>query len=631
MIFDLESDGLEIEDVTQIHCVSYQTFKMDKPKTIFDKGDIVDIFNNAPIAIGHNVVRYDFRVLKKVYGIDYKGKIYDTLPMAWVFDDDRPAHGLDPYGDFFKVPKPKVQDWKGQAKEVYKHRCEEDVKINKLLWDFLIKKAKLVYGTDRENLDKFLQYLTFKMQCAAEQEEIGWKVNIQKAQGHLKDIHARIEEKHNELKTHMPAVIKHKEVRRPEKDKKKDGTPTVAYTKWIELLDFHGLDHDYVAPIKVIDKVDDPNPGSHVQVKDWLFSLGWRPCTFDYKKEKNGKERRVPQVRKDGELTPSVEKLAEKHEGVKVLADLSILQHRETVFKGLLESVDEKGFVKAEIAGLTNTLRFKHKKPICNLPGVTKAWGKEVRGCLIAPDENHILCGSDMVSLEATTKAHYLYDYDPDYALALTHPDFDEHLDLAVSAGKATEDDMHFYIDIDKGRKDLTDDLKERFSRIKSIRKFHKPVNYGAQYGIGKDKLAREMDSTVQEASKLLKGYWDRNWAIEEVVKSRKKKLVNGKWWIRNEVNQFWYRLRFEKDAWSTTNQGTGAFCFDTWTAYCRAMGVKMCGQFHDEHISPLKVEDKEEHERKLKKAIELTNKKLKLNVKLDVSVQFGKDYSQIH
>jgi hypothetical protein len=39
-----------------------------------------------------------------------------------------------------------VQDWKGLTYEDYQHRCQEDVKINKLLWDKLKRKLNALYG-----------------------------------------------------------------------------------------------------------------------------------------------------------------------------------------------------------------------------------------------------------------------------------------------------------------------------------------------------------------------------------------------------------------------------------------------------------------------------------------------------
>jgi hypothetical protein len=46
-------------------------------------------------------------------------------------------------------------------------------------------------------------------------------------------------------------------------------------------------------------------------------------------------------------------------------------------------------YKKAQVGGLTNTLRFKHKKPIANLPSVLNL-GKEIRAIVI-PD-NFFVC-----------------------------------------------------------------------------------------------------------------------------------------------------------------------------------------------------------------------------------------------
>ena len=82
---------------------------------------------------------------------------------------------------------------------------------------------------------------------------------------------------------------------------------------------------------------------------------------------------------------------------VEVLEGLTVMQHRLGIFQGFLEC-EQDGYVRAEIDGLTNTLRFKHKKPLVNLPGVDRPWGKEIRGCLTVPT-GYDLCGAHMTTL----------------------------------------------------------------------------------------------------------------------------------------------------------------------------------------------------------------------------------------
>jgi hypothetical protein len=380
----------------------------------------------------------------------------------------------------------------------------------------------------------------------------------------------------------------------------------------------------YTGEIRFIKSMEEPNPGSPEQVKEWLFTLGWEPCYYKQTKSKaTGIEKEVPQVRKNGSLTPSVEALIEKAPEVEALSNLTVIQHRIGFFQSMLDNMSD-GKVKATVNGFTNTLRFKHNKPLANIPGNDSPWGKEIRECLIAPGEGKIVCGSDMSSLESRTKAHYIYPLDPEYALAMTADDFDEHLDLAVQAGEVNLEDYRWFVD-------SGEESGERYNRLKKTRKQYKPVNYGGIYGIGKDKLARENGFTVSKAGSLLKKYWERNWAVKELVKDLKVRVVAGKMWLLNPVSGFWYSLRYDKDRFSTLNQGTGVFCFDTWLGYARAKGVVTCGQFHDEYIGPLDEDDKEHNTEVLQWAIKKTNERLKLNIDLSVDIQYGNNYSEIH
>ena len=101
--------------------------------------------------------------------------------------------------------------------------------------------------------------------------------------------------------------------------------------------------------------------------------------------------------------------------------------------------------------------------------------------------------------------------------------------------------------------------------------------------------------------------------------------------WLFNPVSKFWYSLRHEKDKFSTLNQGTGVFCFDTWLCYCRGGGLKSIGQFHDEAIFLVKDGEEEDVSSLIKQAMDKTNKKLGLNVQLSTTPEFGNNYSEIH
>ncbi len=623
IIFDCETDGF-LEQATKVHVLSW-TRDGEHYNSTSSYKDMRDLLEEEKVLVGHNICRFDIPVLEKILGIKITAKLYDTLPMSWVINTERQLHGLESFGEDFGVPKPKVTDWVGLTYEEAKHRCEEDVKINWLLWQNLLKRFKLVYGNDRDAMDRFFQYLTFKMKSAAMAEQAGWRIDKALVEKSIATLEKAQEEKVEELRAVMPPVVKYAVKSKPEKMTKKDGTHTKAALDWFKLLEDNDLPLFHEDDVRAVKSVEVANPNSSDQVKEWLFSMGWEPCTFDYKKNEDGTDRLVPQVRKDGELAPSVKLLIEKNPEVGVLDGLTVIQHRKSTFEGMLEA-EVDGYVKAEINGLTNTLRFKHKKPLVNLPGVDKPWGKEIRGALIA-DDGTILCGADMVSLEATTKRHFIFPYDPDYVAEMSVEGFDEHLDLAVRAGYINRDDYDFYTRADE---DTVND-KDRFKSIKKTRKKFKPVNYSAVYGVGVAKLSRTTGMSQSEAKVLLDAYWERNWAVKQFAKDQQVKTVAKQMWVKNPVNGFWYTLRYEKDIFSTLNQGTGAYCFDQWVAHYLTKRPNILGQFHDESINRVKKGEEKEHESVLRWAINKVNEKLKLNIRLDIDVQFGMTYADVH
>ena len=465
---------------------------------------------------------------------------------------------------------------------------------------------------------RYIEYLNFKMQCAADQERLKWKVDVPKAKALLETLETIEQEKHKELVKAMPKKVIFKTVNRPAEEGKwnKDGRMSAKWVKFEEKRKAN-CQPEEVKSFNVIDGYDDGNPASHVQVKDWLYSLGWQPCTFDYKRDNaTGETRTIPQVREEGELTSSVVLLADVDPAVKVLEGLSIVQHRKSVVKGFLAALDDEGYVFAGVHGLTNTLRFKHVKPLANITGVDKAYGEEIRGLLIAP-EGYVLCGADMDSLEQNTKMHYMTPYDPEYVATQQTEGFDAHLDLAKFAGVVTQEEI---------------DQHKKTGSLKTLRKAYKETNYSATYGVKPLGLSRRGGFSVSEAEKLLESFWKRNWSLEAIAKGTKtKKTRDGQMWLYNPVSGFWYSLRHDKDKFSTLNQGTGVYCFDTWLGYCTDLGLDAIGQFHDEAIFLVKSGDEPKTSDAVYSAMDKTNEKIDLNVTLSTTPEFGDNYSEIH
>jgi DNA polymerase III epsilon subunit-like protein len=612
-VFDIETNGF-LDVMTKIHVLAYQREDMEEPVFTHDYDEMRKFFLTEDVVIGHNIIRFDNPAIEKLLGIKVNCQVIDTLGLSWYLNHERDRHGLEWYGEDYGIPKPKVVDWDSLTPEDYAHRCVEDVKINMRLWKSLNYKLGKLYS-DEAGKQRLISYLNFKLECAALQEQMGWKLDVEKATRYAGQLAVMKEDKTHQLAQIMPKKINYKKVSRPKLMHKKDGSLSSRGEAWLDLLKQNGQ-RETTQTINVIASTEVANPGSTDQVKDWLWSLGWQPETYKFTRNKEtGEEKMIPQVRKDGELCNSVKKLIEVDSSVEVLEGLTVLTHRLGIFTGFLES-HRDGYLRASIAGLTNTLRFKHMKPLVNLPGVDKVWGKEIRECLIAPD-GYTLCGADMVSLEDTTKRHYMKPLDPDYVAEMSKEGFDPHLDLAKHAGVITQNDIDMH---NSGERSL-----------KALRKNYKVVNYSATYGIGASKLARETGMSLSEAANLLEAFWSRNWSVEAVAKTLEVREVNGSMWLKNPVSGFWYSLRSDKDRFSTLNQGTGVFCFDSWLAICIKNGIKAIGQFHDEVIALVPNGQEEETATIMKGAIQRLNTKLALNVPLDVDPQFGNNYAEIH
>jgi DNA polymerase I-like protein with 3'-5' exonuclease and polymerase domains len=251
---------------------------------------------------------------------------------------------------------------------------------------------------------------------------------------------------------------------------------------------------------------------------------------------------------------------------------------------------------------------------------VHRPYGKEIRECLIAP-EGYELCGSDQAGLEDRTKQHYIYDWDPDYVSEMLSEDWDPHLDIGLTSGMLTKEQVQDYKSGDP----------EKIKEIKPIRHKAKTTNYSCTYGAFPPKIAKSAGIPIEEAKDLFEAYWKRNWAIKKVASLCRTKTLEGQTWLWNPVSGLWYSLRFEKDKFSTLNQGTGSFCFDVWLGFILKKRPEITAQFHDEGVFCIKKGYRKEMEDLLNEAIEEANEALGLNRRLDITVEFGDSYAEIH
>lgn len=643
-IFDIEGNGL-LNTITKIWTFSYRIYK-DKELiasgTLTEPKEIKEFVLKQKILVGHKIIEYDIPAIEKVLGIKITAQLIDTLGISFYHYPVKGfVHGLEAWGERFGVPKIKIDptEWAGPLPgetwemfiEKMTKRCEIDVKINASLFHFQMKYTMDIYDGNFDEVMRLFGYLGYKLDCLREQEEEKIKLDVRLAEKSKIDLEFIIDEKMTSLAKHMPRVV---EKTPPKVMYKQDGELSVHGEKWKALLVLKGL------PENSTEITVKGNPASPAQLKNWLLALGWKPKTFKL----NKKDEKVAQVSLPfgGGLCPSVIDMFGRYEYLEELGGLYRARHRFGLFKSFLENKDENDFIYSRAQGFTNTLRMMHSKPIANLPGVDKYYGKQVRGCLTVPDETYIMCGSDISGLEDNTKQHYIYFYDPDYVTEMRVPGFDPHIDIAVLANLITKEDESYYKNIERLKDErgeafsfVDEDQAKRYKNIKKARGEAKVINFSATYGAGAAKIAATLKCSIKEAQKLHKTYWKRNAAVKKTAKACKVKTVDGQKWLYNPVSGFWMFLKAEKDRFSTLNQSTGVYVFDSWLRKVRTAlkpyGVKVCMQYHDELLLVCKEWAKERVEGILKSAMIEANSELGLNVDIGVSVDWGTNYSECH
>lgn len=628
-IFDIETDGL---NPSMIYCLSYAIIEngyQTSSGTVTEYSEMLELLNEQEAIVGHYIIPFDLPVLERI--IDYKPSesvlIIDTFNLSQYLFPYHNTHGLEFWGRRLKVEKLEVDDWLTESIELYKERCEIDVKINVKLFGYLWSYISEIYSGESDLMMAFINYLNFKLRSIRNQEEVGIPLDIAKATEHYERFSRLYQEKYQILQKVMPADLGNVIKTRPKVMFRQDGSLSKRGISWFEFLKEHNLPYD-TEEVK-----EDPNPGSVHQLKSWLYRLGWVPETFKMSKN-TGKE--VEQISLPfGEgLCPSVKALFKDNPVLANLEDFYVLKHRIDIIKGYLDFVDDHGLIESSASGYTKTLRLTHRKPIANLPKVSSKYGKECREVLIAPGEDYTMIGADISGLESATQDHFMYKYDPKYVQERRTEGFDPHLDIGLLSGLMSEEDVNFYknfsFDSEKDEK-----LIERYNNLDYIRDTAKRTNFSATYGAGPATIARAAGLPLEEAGEMHEIYWTRNKAVKEVAKNAVVKTVRNTTWIKSPLSGFWLFLSSDKDRFSAINQNAGVFVFDLWYRYVSEVinpkGIYICLQYHDELAIWCKKEDSDFVVNTLYRAMDRVNEALKLNVIISISVKTGSNYAIVH
>lgn len=121
--------------------------------------------------------------------------------------------------------------------------------------------------------------------------------------------------------------------------------------KWFSMTKQLNLSEDYDGDINEVVSEFPPIAKAMKQMKDYLFSKGWKPKLF-----KDGANGKVPQLRNDNkELCSSIKELIKTAPELESLDGLSVAQHRAGYLKAFLDTMNEDGYVKAGWSGMAKT------------------------------------------------------------------------------------------------------------------------------------------------------------------------------------------------------------------------------------------------------------------------------------
>lgn len=609
LVFDIETNGLELHEITKIHCIcisdldddmKYSFVAEDNQHLIDHIEEGVKMLNSASEIIGHNIISYDIPVIQKFFREFKPKKITDTLVLARLFEPDRKVHSLGSYGNSVGTQKVKHEDWSVFSPEML-DRCKTDVDINVKLYRYF-----MALKQDHPHWNFAIQLEHQVAKIMAEQAANGWLFDTEKAKKLVEKLDNDIQQIDKQLEHLLhKRVVKISEVKKPFK---KNGQLTEQCKKYIDFpIPISAIAYplgqflEVVGPFSVIE-FQGINLGSEKQMKELLLSLGWKPTQWNYRKDEKGK------ILKDAKGDPikTSPKLTEDSydslpEGVgQLLAKRLKSEHRRNQIQGLIENVRSDGRIsaKANPCG-ANTARMYHQI-VVNIPKAKDNvfLGKEMRSLFIAP-ENKVLVGCDASALEARCLAHYVND--PSFTKEVLENDI--HTVMQSLSGLPTRDQA-------------------------------KTLTYALMYGAGDAKLGKIVNGTAKDGAWLRQQLYLKSPNLGKLIENVKKASRKG--WIKAIDGRKLF-IRSEHSALNVLLQGCGAIVMKM--AMCvlhreiqrEKLNVKQVGCFHDEFQFECDVKYAEKFANLAKYAIIQAGKYFKMRCELNAESKQGINWAETH
>lgn len=379
IVFDLEADGL-LPTISRIWLLVAKEIDKeggfifcDLPGN-FPKGFEVkpmsclgEFLNSQATLIGHNIIEYDLPALEKVLGIkiDPKVKRIDTMIMSKVLDYKRFGfgHGLALFGNKYGRPKPEHEEWDRFSDEMI-FRCVEDVHISELA--FLELKKELLENPNKERLQLGLRVEHQLSEFSARASLHGFPFDVDSAIALRARLARFIEEAENFLIPKLLLKAQPTDGFQEDKNFKEpkwvaNGNYNAFTSKWFNIDPEEGKDGR--RPVwGAYCRVDfiQPDITSADSLKAYMYSIGWQPDDWNYKKVDGAMIKMSPKISETSLL-----KLG--YDGW-IINNLLTTKSRLAILDGWLPAVTEKGRLHGDMFVIgTPTGRSVHKI-IANIP-----------------------------------------------------------------------------------------------------------------------------------------------------------------------------------------------------------------------------------------------------------------------
>jgi DNA polymerase I-like protein with 3'-5' exonuclease and polymerase domains len=574
-IFDIETDGL-FDVCTKIHCLVLKDVDNNKILSL-SVDEALDKLSKADVIIGHNIIKFDIPVIKKLYpNFKTEAKIFDTLVATrLLFPDvkekdfqrkDFPRdcigrHSLKAWGNRIGNYKAEFDtDWKTFTPEMLEY-CKQDVEVTYNLYKMI---EEIKYSQQAMDLEHNVAQLIYN------QEIYGFTFNTEKARSLYSALNGRRHMLESELQDLFP----------PETERipfiPKVNNKSKGYIK---------------GKVFYKEKTTVFNPSSRQHIASRLINkYNWKPSIYT-----DDGTPKLDETILESLPYPEAEILCEHF-----LLDKRIGQLATGAQAWLKHEKNNK------IHGTCNTnstvtARATHSYPnMAQIPSVSVQYGKECRALFTVPTGKKLV-GIDVSGLEVRMLAHYMARYDNGkYAKVVL--DGDIHSETQTLAGLDSRD------------------LAKRFY-------------YCFLYGGGVTKIASVTGKTVPQASKIKKRFLNNLPALSKLIEDVQQAAERG---YLTGLDKRKVKVRSSHAALNTLLQSSGALVCKQWLVEFDKVikqipHAQQVVWVHDEIQVECLEKDAEQVGQLAVKAIKDTGEYFNLRLPLTGEYKIGDNWSETH